>query len=83
MGFLKKLFNKKEQNRNIVPMIKEETVLEKQKILDAFIDHGLCSLKHGCKSYLESGKCLQAQDIKYIYERTIKLTKLMGVLNGI
>lgn len=77
MEILKKFFNKRKRDKSVVLSTEKETVFEKQKILDAFIDHGLCSSKHNCKSYLGFGKCLQAQDIKYIYERTIKLAGLM------
>ena len=50
-----------------------EKANERQKVLDAFVDHGICSIKYGCKSVKVYNKCLPPEDIKYIYERINQL----------
>ena len=54
-----------------------KTAMERQEILDTFIDNGICSSVNNCKSFLTFGKALTAQDIKYIYNRAIRLLMVM------
>jgi hypothetical protein len=74
MGFLKKFFKAKQTKQPDETLADfYKAAAERQQILDSFIDHGLCSSLHGCKSFKAFSKALPAQDIKYIHTRTLRL----------
>lgn len=71
MGFLKKLLKSKEKYTDFYKVAEE-----RQNVLDNFIDHSLCSMLYGCKTAVNFSKALPAQDIKYIYDRTMCLLSI-------
>lgn len=75
MEFLKKFFKIKKKEDKYTDFYK--VAEERQQVLDSFIDHSLCSYYSKCKTFKLFSKALPANDIAYIYTRTLSLLKIL------